>query len=181
MLNEYEDHWITTYSGKKMHYLEPKADEICIEDIAHALALTCRFGGHCKKFYSVAEHSIRVAEVVEDRFKLRALLHDAHEAYLHDVPRPIKQDMPQYKTIADRLQRVILIKFPCNFTDGTDEYEEIKFADNLLLSTEKDFMMTNVKDWAILPDPLKPFEPMSWRNAERQFLKRFKKYTGSKK
>ena len=97
MLNEYTDHWISTYTDKKFHYLNPTEEEICIEDIAHALALTCRFGGHCSKFYSVAEHSIRVSNIVPETLRLQALLHDAHEAYLHDVPRPIKEDIPQYK------------------------------------------------------------------------------------
>jgi len=175
-MSEFEEHFITTFTGHKFHYLKPQDNEICIEDIAHALALTCRFGGHCKEFYSVAEHSVRVANIVEEQYKLKALLHDAHEAYLHDVVRPIKHDMPQYKIFADRIQGVINIKFLCSKNGDT----EIKLADDTMLATEANVVMTTTEDWANLPEPGKPFTPMNWRNAERQFLKRFKMYTGRK-
>jgi len=81
-MNEYDGHWVNTYTGKHFHYLDPQPEEIDIIDIAHSLSLTCRYGGHCKQFYSVGDHSIRVAEIVPDELKLRALLHDAAEAYL---------------------------------------------------------------------------------------------------
>jgi 5'-deoxynucleotidase YfbR-like HD superfamily hydrolase len=173
--NEYDGHWITTYTGEKFHYLNPSRFEIHIEDIAHALSLTCRFGGHCKMFYSVAEHSVRVSGLVQNKYKLKALLHDAHEAYLHDVPRPIKHDMTQYKKFADVIQLAISNKFYCPI-DGD---KEIKHADDVLLSTEKEFMIKNIEDWAELPEPLKSFRPMNWKNAERQFLKKFKEYLRS--
>jgi hypothetical protein len=173
MLNEYTDHWISTYTDKKFHYLNPTEEEICIEDIAHALALTCRFGGHCSKFYSVAEHSIRVSNIVPETLRLQALLHDAHEAYLHDVPRPIKEDIPQYKIIADKLQSRINNKFNCYMGNYL-----VKKADDKLLATEARDLMPSTTDWADLPTPLDEIiKPMSWRNAERQFLKRFKEYS----
>jgi hypothetical protein len=180
-MNEYEDHWITTASGKKLHFRDPREGEIDIKDIAHGLALCCRFNGQCKTFYSVAEHSIRVADNVPDIpvLKLRALLHDAHEAYLSDVPRPIKADMPQYKAIADHLQFRIHCKFNC-----TIENEDmagycngaVKNADDIMLSTEKEFLMVGVEDWAKLPTPLPRFKPMPWQKAEKLFLKRFNDY-----
>ena len=140
-MNEYDGHWITTYTGKKFHYLDPKIEEIDIKDIAHALSLTCRFGGHCREFYSVAEHSIRVAEICKN--KLAGLLHDAHEAYLHDVPRPIKHDMPIYIKIADNVQKVIE---RCFYLSSYDTFD-IKNADNTLLATEARDLMSNVDDW----------------------------------
>ena len=178
MIDEYAGHWIGTYSGKKFHYLSPHEDEIDIRDIAHALALTCRFGGHVKEFYSVAEHSIRVAEIVPKEFRVNALLHDAHEAYLHDVPRPIKQDMPQYKVIADKIQNKINIKFVCQFVGekGILCDKNVKVADVIMLATEAKFLMSSTEDWASLPDPLKRFKPMDWKKAEKQFLRRFKLY-----
>ena len=180
-MNEYEDHWITTYSGGKLHFRDPHEDEIDIKDIAHGLALCCRFNGQCKMFYSIAEHSIRVADNVPDIkvLKLRALLHDAHEAYLSDVPRPIKGDMPQYKAIADHLQFAINRKFNCTIekVDTTAYFnEQIKKADDIMLSTEKEFMMVGVEDWAELPMPLPHFKPRSWQKAEKLFLQRFKTY-----
>jgi len=148
--NEYDGHWISTFTNKKLHYLKPNPDEICIEDIAHALSLTCRFGGHCSEFYSVAEHSIRVMGIVTVKYKLEALLHDAHEAYLHDVPRPIKQDIPQYKILADNLQEAILTKFDCK----TRNSKEVKKADDTMLATEARDLGFDTTDWMGLPPPL---------------------------
>jgi len=172
-MNEYEGHWISTYTGKKVHYLNPLKEEICIEDIAHALALTCRFGGHCNVFYSVAEHSIRVANEVDRDHKLAALLHDAHEAYLHDVPRPIKEDIVRYKEIADVIQTAINKKFGLSF--GYD----VSHADDVLLATEARDLLSNTHDWDKLPSPLPifiiPIEAPSI--VEKMFLDMFEIYS----
>ncbi len=165
--NEYDSHFITTFTGKKFHYLAPSWNEICIEDIAHALALTCRFGGHCKTFYSVAEHSYRVAAIVDKKDRLAALLHDAHEAYLHDVPRPIKHDIKGYREIANKIQCCIqrALDITVYFPD------HLKFADDVLLATEARDLMPNTQDWADLPWPLDMrIKPVDWRLAERVFL-----------
>jgi uncharacterized protein len=92
----------TTYTGKIVHLPEPLEDEIDILDIAHALSQMCRFTGHTSFFYSVGYHSILASEFVEPaHLALEALLHDAHEAYIADLPRPIKllDEMAGYKTI----------------------------------------------------------------------------------
>lgn len=102
---------IRTFSGKIFNVFDPDPDLICIEDIAHALSNLCRFGGHTYDFYSVAEHSYRVSAEVPDALKLQALLHDASEAYLVDMPSPIKYYMPQYCRLEDRLMSVIAGKF----------------------------------------------------------------------
>jgi len=168
-MNEYEGHWLSTYTGKKIHYLNPQLDEIDIKDIAHALSLVCRFGGHCREFYSVAEHSIRVALEVDKDHKLSALLHDAHEAYLHDVPRPIKQDISGYKEIADGIQKAINRKF-----GSSSDCYEIEHADDTLLSTEARDLGLNTTDWSELPTPLKEtIFPWEWRDAEQTFLTYF--------
>ena len=170
---EYDGHWIETFTGKKFHYLSPEPGEICIEDIAHALALTCRFGGHCREFYSVAEHSYRVAQLVAGRDKLSALLHDAHEAYLHDVPRPIKADIPGYKILADRIQRAINNAFCLTIYNPT----YTKFADDTLLATEARDLMTGYLSWASLPLPLeRHIQPVSWQLAEQVFLDFYDEY-----
>lgn len=148
MTNEYQDHFITTFTGHKFHYLSPSLEEIDIRDIAHALSMTCRFGGHCREYYDVASHSIFVSNLVQQKHKLSALLHDAHEAYLHDVPRPIKRDMPQYKIMADNIQRVINEKY------GLEMNEEIKHADEVMLATEARDLGLDMTDWAELPPPL---------------------------
>lgn len=168
-MNEYEGHWLTTFKGKKFHYLDPQEDEIDIRDIAHALSLTCRFGGHCKEFYSVAEHSVRVAQEVSQENKLAALLHDAHEAYLHDVPRPVKQDISGYKEIADGIQQAINQKF------GVFPTQEIRKADNVLLMTEARDLGLDTTDWAecslsILDEVIYPWTSS---DAEASFLAYF--------
>ncbi len=170
MTNEFEGHWITTYTGKKLHYLNPLPEEIDIKDIAHALSLNCRFGGHCKIFYSVAEHSVRVANLVETKYKFRALLHDAAEAYIHDLPRPIKMDLSDYKTLEATLQDSIFLKFGIS-SDGD---EEVKYADYRLLATEARDLMDNTNDWFELPPPLdSKVLPWNWELGEEAFLKFF--------
>jgi uncharacterized protein len=83
--------WIETLSGKQYHLLEPDPAVINIKDIARALAYTCRYVGHCTRFYSVAEHCIHLCNFAPPEQKLLALLHDAHEAYCGDVSSPLKR------------------------------------------------------------------------------------------
>lgn len=174
MTNEFGGHWITTYTGKKFHFLDPQADEIDIVDIAHALSLTCRFGGQCKRFYSVAEHSIRMAEIIPEEYRLLALLHDASEAYIPDLPRPEKAELPEFKKMEVNILRAIWAKFlPNQYRVGLI----IKEADNILLATEARDLMANMDDWALLPPPLaKKIEPLTSQQAERIFTHRFNIY-----
>jgi hypothetical protein len=102
--------WIQTFTGRRFWPMDPRLDDIDIEDIAHALAMKCRFSGHTDLFYSVAEHSILVSRAVKEH-KLAALLHDASEAYLTDVPRPIKPYLVGYRDIEAGLDSVIAAKF----------------------------------------------------------------------
>ena len=148
--NEYDGHWITTKSGVKFHYLDPQPEEILIKDISHALALTCRFGGHCYHYYSVAQHSVYVAEASDYENALAALLHDASEAYVPDVPRPIKQDVPRLREIEDKIQKAILKKFNALEAD----WDFIKYLDNAMLAREAKDLMPNTTDWADLPEPI---------------------------
>ena len=98
----------------------------------------------------MAEHSVRVAEEVDRDHKLAALLHDAHEAYLHDVPRPIKLDIIGYKHIADGVQAAINIKFRLPLSYGFS----IRQADDCLLATEARDLGIDTTDWLELPEPL---------------------------
>lgn len=111
MENLFTANCIRTFTGKYMNVFEPTEDMICIEDVAHALSNQCRFGGHLPKFYSVAQHSLMCCEMATPERKLEALLHDASEAYLLDVPKPIKQRLSNYKEIEDNLMRLIAKKF----------------------------------------------------------------------
>lgn len=98
-MNERVGHWMQTASGGAYWPLDPRVDEISIEDIAHALAHICRYGGHCRKFYSVAEHSVIVSRLVPQEHALVALMHDATEAYCGDIVRPLKRDLTGYAAI----------------------------------------------------------------------------------
>lgn len=175
-MNEFGGHWITTYTGKQFHFLAPQPDEICIEDIAHHLSLTCRFTGACKEHYSVAEHSIRVAEIVPNEYKLHALLHDASEAYMPDLPRPEKAMLPEFKKMELVILKAIFEQFVPIYVQGTIE---VKHADSVLLATEARDLMPNTKDWAELPSPLyAEIIPMGRPQAlEVIFLDRFKEYS----
>lgn len=162
------DNFIQTYSGKPMYFLSPREEDIDIYDIAHTLSLLCRFGGHCKEFYSVAEHCVRCSWKASGDLKLEALLHDATEAYLVDMPRPIKQVMKQYKDIERSLDVVIRKKFGLN----EEMSPEIQYIDNAMLATEKrDLMKASEKPWADLPEPyIEKIEPWSSSFAEAEFI-----------
>lgn len=168
------DHnWIQTATGRQFWPLQPKAEDVCIEDIAHALANKCRFTGHVKDFYSVAQHSVYVSYFVPDCDKLCGLLHDATEAYLPDVSRPVKHQLANFKEIEDRLHQVIGNVFGLDWPMP----ETVKRADDLLLVTERRDLMSGRKvPWSIEYDvqPL-PFVIDAWTPevARREFLDRF--------
>lgn len=104
--------WIQTAHGRQFWPMDPRPDEVHLDDIAHALSMLCRFGGHCKRFYSVAEHCVLMARAAPDRHTaFWALLHDASEAYLVDVPRPIKPYLIGYDEAEARIMRAVEYRF----------------------------------------------------------------------
>lgn len=127
--NEY----IRVFTGRKFWPLDPHLDEIDILDIAHALANNCRWGGHCAFFYSIAQHCCLVHDLLPHGLKLAGLLHDASEAYILDMPRPIKYQMPQYREIEENLMNKIGERFNI-FPEG---FAAIKGADDIALYLEK--------------------------------------------
>ncbi|MDK4725655.1 hypothetical protein [Rhizobium phaseoli] len=106
--------FMQTATGRKFWPMDPRAEEVFIEDIAHSLSLQCRYAGHCLRFYSVAEHSVLMArhlrwEGVE--VALWAMLHDASEAYLVDVPRPVKPYLDGYKAAEAKVMAAVCDRF----------------------------------------------------------------------
>lgn len=85
-----DEGFIETFTHKYIHPFEPKPELICLEDIAHALSQQCRFSGHTSRFYSVAEHAWLCSQYAPTHLAAEALMHDAAEAYLIDIPRPLK-------------------------------------------------------------------------------------------
>jgi len=135
--NLYTPNCIRTFTGIYMNVFEPTLEMICIEDIAHALSNQCRFGGHLPKFYSVAQHSIVMSDKMHQSHKLAALLHDASEAYLLDIPRPIKQGLSNYKQIEDKLMNLIAEKFSFKYP----LHEKVKEVDEYMLQWEWSSLM----------------------------------------
>lgn len=123
---------IRTYTGKYIDVFNPDPNMICIEDIAHALSHQCRFGGHMHHFYSVAQHSVLCAFKVDVPFKLQALMHDASEAYLMDIPRPIKKRLKEYIDLEENLMKIIADKFAFEWPMR----DAVRHADELMLEIE---------------------------------------------
>lgn len=163
-----------TATGRPFYPLDPRPDEVFIEDIAYSLSNQCRFSGHCK-WYSVAEHSLRVSLVCDREDALWGLLHDASEAYLIDVPSPIKPYLIGYKEMEARVMGSILERF-C--VPQLKMPKSVHRADTVLLATEKRDLMPVAVDgcppWTPLVEPLvSPIMPMCAEKAREEFLKRF--------
>lgn len=158
--NLYTPDCIRTFSGQYVNVFEPDPATILIEDIAHALSMQCRFGAHLKHFYSVAEHCKLVADLTTG-CKIQALMHDASEAYLMDIPRPIKRKLDNYAGIEQRLMKVIAEKFQFSWplSDAT------KNADESALKMEWDIYMLQGNSFVMQPVV-----------AEAMFLYLFNKY-----
>lgn len=168
---------VYTYSGRLVDVLNPKPGDIAPEDIAHALACTCRFNGHSREFYSVAQHSILVAEICGHPW---GLLHDAAEAYMGDIIRPLKGGLSlstahcveRWQSVEDRLLDVIAVRF--GVTDLPDE-NLLADADNQALATEiRDLIDPRAEclagELARLPDPLpEPILPWIPCHAELEY------------
>lgn len=161
---------ITLHSGNTFYFDGPFTFDI--KDIAHALSLICRFGGHCNEFYSVAEHSVRVSQFVGREYALWGLLHDAAEAYVGDIVKPLQAWCPQLK----ELESVILKAIAREFHLVWPIPQEIKIIDDRMCATEyRDLMNSNTIPTFI--QGIEPFaeeiEPLTWREAEITFLDRF--------
>lgn len=131
-MNNLSSHYIRTFTGLKFHPFNPQPDQICIEDISHALSRTCRYSGHCPVFYSVAEHCLEVSSTLPPRYRFAGLLHDASEAYLCDIPKPLKLGMPEYQEIERNVEYAIAEKFNLECPHN----EIVKEADNAVLQSE---------------------------------------------
>jgi hypothetical protein len=173
--------WMQTASGGQFWPIDPRAEEVLIWDIAHALSNQCRFAGHCRTFYSVAEHSVRVSLIVPEGEMLAALLHDAVEAYLVDLPRPVKRSPgigPRYVEAEAKVAAAIEARF--DLAPGATSSPAIKAADNCLLMTEaRDLMARPPATWKESGSRPLEQEIVPWwpRDAREEFLRRFSDLT----
>jgi hypothetical protein len=194
-----KDYWIRTYSGKEFNFTDMQEDAITLEDIAHSLSLNCRFTGHVKEFYSVAEHCIWVSllsysyalkgiEGICDpvnslqaaRIALHGLLHDASEAYVTDLNSPAKQLLPSYKELEDKVSAVVYKKF--GVFDVDDMPPQVKYADNSMLVAEAKALLneTDFSKWVRnnYDEDIKYIHlPMTPRQAEVGYLRRYETLT----
>lgn len=133
-----------TRSGLFVDLYDPQPDQIALEDIVQGLSQICRFGGQTSRFLSVAYHSVMVARHVEPDVAFAGLMHDASEAYLVDVPSPVKQLLSGYQEIEERLMRAIAAKFGFNYAD----LARIKDVDWRACCTEaRHFLSEGLKVW----------------------------------
>jgi uncharacterized protein len=166
--------WIQVYSGKQFWPCDPTPEEIDIGDIAHALSLTCRFTGHCESFYSVAQHCVLCSRIVPKEDSKWGLLHDASEAYIADVSRPVKPFLENYQALEFKLMYAVSKRFGLPWPIP----QSIHDADNVLVCTEaRDLLRPAPASWGewsegieLLPITVMPLQP---RAAEQQFLARF--------
>ena len=170
---------ISTFSGVHFAPLAPHREDILVVDIAHALSLMTRANGHFPEFYSVAQHCLDCAaearaEGLTEREQLACLLHDASEAYLSDITRPVKASLPEYRAIEKRLQDMIYEKYlPGGLTD--EETQTVRRIDDACLYYEflhfkGERLFAEQPELARMPE----YEIRPFREVEEAFLRRFK-------
>lgn len=144
--------WFQTYSGVRFHFLDPRPEDILPEDLALGLGQQCRFTGQIGTFYSIAQHSVFCASIARERGlgieeQRFMLLHDASEAYVGDVNRPLKSLLPNYQEI----EANIFVAIGDRFGLEPMEPATVKAIDNEALAVEKNFLHPNSEDWPGMP------------------------------
>lgn len=177
---KYVDGEICTYTGKWIAPLNPDPSKIDIQDIAHALSNQCRFTGHTREFYSVAQHSVLVSQFCEPADALWGLLHDASEAYLSDIARPIKRE-PGFGEIYTKCESLLMQAIGTHFNLPSEKPKSVTWADTALLRAEQRDLMPNDGVWenywkdheedqSIISEPIRGWSP---RRAKRAFMERY--------
>ena len=175
-MSERRGDWMLTASGRQYWPLDPRADDVDLHDIATALSKECRFGGHCRGMYSVAEHSVLVSHVVPPEYALQGLLHDAAEAYCKDIPKPLKRGLGLAYADIEELNWLAICD---RFGISPDLHPSVKEADLAVLAAEREQIMPmGGPAWSL------PAAPASvrivghdWLAARGIFLLRFRELT----
>lgn len=166
--------WISTYTGRKVYPWNPKPEDIDPLDIAISLSRTPRFRAHTRDFYSVAQHCVIASHLVPKQDALWALLHDAPEAYIGDLPKPLKQMVPEWEKADILLTRAVCDRFELHYSMP----ESVKEVDRFLLVTEAALLLTHHVDaWhlqlGVEPDMDLLIDPLPSNTAFIQFMERF--------
>ena len=173
--------YILTYKKVEFYPLEPKTEDIDVEDIAHALSLLCRANGHFKHFYSVGLHSLNCAYEAKargysKRVMLGCLLHDGSEAYLADITRPVKKHLQKYLEIEEVLQDKIFEKWIPGLTP--EEKKQIFEIDDAILYYEfLDLFKEKIFDVTPTLVSSPRFEFIEFSSVEQEFLQLFSDLT----
>jgi len=168
---------IVTFLGEEFTPLDPDIKQLHIEDIAHSLSLLCRANGHIDHFFSIAQHSINCANEAKargfsTRIQLACLIHDASEAYISDVTRPVKYYLPEYKVIEKRLQDIIYTRFLGDVLSD-EEVSAIDQIDNDMLVCEFYILMKGKRHYDSVPELSgePSFDLKDFTEVESTFLK----------
>jgi hypothetical protein len=145
--------WLQTITGKRVSVLAPQPEEIFIEDIIPSISKQCRFNGHCNVFYSVAQHCVLGAQFALHHWKSKDvakefLLHDATEAYMGDLIRPVKVMLPEFGVVEAGFWKAISSKFGLPF----EHTEKCQLLDNIMVTWEKRDLLPQSEVWPNLPD-----------------------------
>lgn len=172
--------WIQTFTGRKFWPMDPRADEIDIRDIAHSLSMMCRFNGHVRRFYSVAQHCVLLSHHVPIQDRLWGLMHDASEAYIADVSSPVKKldAMAPYRDAERAIMASVCERFDLPMVQPASVSE----ADLRMLATEKrDLLIDAGHGWRLNVAPYDNVLIESWwpEKAEAAFLQRFRELGAS--
>lgn len=168
--------YITLYSGGKFYPADCRIDQATVTDIAHALALNCRYNGHVADFYSVAEHCVLVSQLVPEKYALWGLLHDVTEAFVPDIPRPLKPYIHGFQQFEDQIMEQVALRW-----DLPKEIPpEVKHIDRNIVRTEAEALFSDPPDWlefydvVCSPDRVLGLSPKA---AERLWLARYQEIT----
>jgi len=169
--------WIQTYTGMRVYPIAPVPHQFLLEDIAHALAMQCRWNGHTRTFFSVAQHCVLASELSVE-YARELLMHDATEAYISDVPRPVKRQLPEFQHYEERLMEVIFEAFNLRYPLAP----EVHAIDNVLLRWEARDLFSPGRCVSLFGEAaaegirhLRPIVPWSPPVAEEMFIARANK------
>lgn len=171
-IRQYDDHWMCLVDGTQFFPFDPNPKTIKFDHIAHCLSNLCRYSGHTKRFYSVAEHAYWVSYAVPESDALEALLHDASETYCADLPSPIKRTLPEYRKVEDRIQAVIAQRFNLKYPFP----DSVHVADKRILANEyRDILNPCVVNWVEHIEPLPNVTIQGWLpdEAKSRFIHRY--------
>ena len=175
--------WIQTEKGRRFDLVATSPTQVDIEEIAAALAKICRFNGHSRYFYSVAQHSVIVADMLPPAARAYGLFHDAHEAYVGDLTTPVKDALRQetggvdaWRAMVARIDAAIFGALGLQWPMPADTARMVKHADLVALATERRDLMADGPWSQDMPPPLpRRIVPWAWDKAMETFLDRVRR------